>query len=562
MAALPVAIVSAAPYPQPPAYSVWHVIREQARIVAALGHEVQVVAPAERSVEDVWPDGALLRTTAGPLPALAESLSAELPDEVLILTHDLVTSSAGLDLIERVAEAHPGRRFAHWLHGQPGNPGIEWTARYPLPRAWYVGQAAAQLEALARVFKAPPSRVRAVPNHRSVAEYLGLGPIAASLADACDWFGCGVRAVLPARRSENKDWPALLALLGAIADAGETVGLIGLDWAAGAGDEPDTIDAARTRAEQAGVRVALSSDLGFARGVPRATVRELLAGANVFILPSVEETSSLVTAEALLGKNLVVLDAACSGAREVAGESALYLDFARVKEDPAYRADAARQVQAALVANPVLAGQQRVVAQFDSAQGREAYARLLADMTDALATGLDEILCDPALAQPFRALLDPLVEPDAAASLMEPEDGTVDSAAGLLDRLGEERGVDGVGDAFLQLCSYERAARGHEITALHDGSGRLGARVILLPYTPLLRRYAGGGYLADGPEELATLLAESRHSDGFVLLRPNADGVDRAVVDGGTAEALERWLAGGEPTDPAIDELREAGFLV
>src|SRR5205807_10283837 len=145
------------------------------------------------------------------------------------------------------------------------------------------------------------------------------------------------------------------------------------------------------------------------------------------------------------------------------------------------RADTARQVMTALAGNPVLAGQQRVVAHFDSAQGREAYARLLADMTDALATGLDEILCDPALAQPFRALLDPLVEPDAAASLMEPEDGAVDSAAGLLDRLGEERGVDGVADAFLHLCSYEHAARGHDITALHDGPGSMGASVKLLP---------------------------------------------------------------------------------
>ena len=561
MAALPVAIVSAAPYPQPPAYSVWHVIREQARIVAALGHEVQVAAPAERSVEDVWPEGTRLRTTAGPLRSLADRLATELPDEGLILTHDLVTSAVGLDLIERVAEAHPGRRWAHWLHGQPGNPGIEWTVRYPLPRAWFVGQVPAQLEALGRVFKAAPSRVQAVPNHRSVAEYFGLGPIAASLAAACGWFGCGVRAVLPARRSTNKDWPALLVLLTAIAETGENVGLIGLDWAAGADDEPDMIESARASAEEAGVRIAFSSDLGFQRGVPQATVRELLGAGNVFILPSVEETSSLVTAEALLGKNLVVLDAACSGAREVAGESALYLDFARVKEDPAYRVDAARQVQAALAANPVLAGQQRIVGRFDVARGRDAYARLLADMTEAPATGLDEVLCNPALAQPFRALLDPLIDPDAAGSLGTIE-GTPESAARALDERGEARGVNGVGDAFLLLSRYERAARGDGEASLDPEPDRLGAGVTLLPYTPLLRRYAGGGYLAEGPDELGQLLAETPESAGFVLLRRNADGVDRAVVDGGTAEALDRWLAGGEPTDPAIAELREAGFLI
>src|SRR3990167_8339059 len=71
-------------------------------------------------------------------------------------------------------------------------------------------------------------------------------------------------------------------------------------------------------------------------GVPREVVSQLFQLSNIFIFPSISENCSLVLLEAMLSKNLLVLNDSVMPMREFGKENALYFKFGGLDENVNY----------------------------------------------------------------------------------------------------------------------------------------------------------------------------------------------------------------------------------
>lgn len=71
-------------------------------------------------------------------------------------------------------------------------------------------------------------------------------------------------------------------------------------------------------------------------GVPKEVVSQLFQIANLFIFPSISENCSLILLEAMLSKNLLVLNESVGSMREFGKENALYFKFGGMDENVSY----------------------------------------------------------------------------------------------------------------------------------------------------------------------------------------------------------------------------------
>src|SRR6185295_10301443 len=87
-------------FPPSPAYSVWQVMEEQVHILAAQGLTVKVLSQGKGKTPAHWPRKASLSTVPSVDHFTSDYLSRRLGKNALIITHDLIVTRWGLELIE------------------------------------------------------------------------------------------------------------------------------------------------------------------------------------------------------------------------------------------------------------------------------------------------------------------------------------------------------------------------------------------------------------------------------------------------------------------------------
>lgn len=377
-------------YAAPPVVGgVEHVLGRQARLIAAAGHEVRVIAGrgstlgpgigfiAIPRIDSRHPEIARLHVEldAGRLPDefsdVVAALGAEIEEALagvdVVIAHNVCSLGLNLPLTAALrAMADRGSpRLVLWHHDLAWasahfraalHDGLPWDLlRTPWPGVRQVVVSAARQGELAHLLGIPAASITIVPNGLDVASSLRLEPRAAEILARAERAGTTLLLLAPNRATPRKNLELALRVVAALRAAGHAAGLlvtgpidphrVGLDGYL------DELLALRHALGLDDVAWFLAAEPG---GTPSdAVVSDLYRLSDALLLTSREEGFGLPILEAGIHRLPIV----CSDLpvlRELAGDDALYVD---PDGDPA--AIAAR-VAAHLAANGALRLARRV----------------------------------------------------------------------------------------------------------------------------------------------------------------------------------------------------------
>lgn len=270
-----------------------------------------------------------------------EYLEQCLPGHDAVITHDILYQTWKIPInqaVRNVGEKHPDIKWIHWCHSapQPRPDIVKYpdTLRFtPMPNSVWVAPNQAMASGFAKQYNVGIDRVKVVYHAVDLAAFYGLHPMSVELIEKHDLLSPEVLIVMPTRLDHYKGKRIdKIALLAAQLNKMVPTKLLYLNsWSS---DERSKAAVADIRgvAEKNGMdakNVIFSSDMGkgYASGVPRQVVKDMLMIANVFIMASESETFSLITAEAALTKNLLVLNDDLEMMHELYDGNARYVPF-------------------------------------------------------------------------------------------------------------------------------------------------------------------------------------------------------------------------------------------
>lgn len=269
----------------------------------------------------------------------------------IILEHDLIFQGWFLPYcmaIHRLAKESKIKWF-HWIHSNPSpRPNLSYPhiLRYTLPansKLVYLNNQF--LVKVAESYGAWPKDVRIVYNPVDPRSFFNLHPLVKSLIDKYLLLEADFVQVYPVsstRMVDGKGLYTLIDIFSKLKKEGKKVCLIIANAHANADREKETIKQAKDYALQKQLN---STELVFTSlegkeyesGVSREVVSQLFTLSNLFIFPSSSENCSLVLLEAMLSKNLLILNEDVKPMKEFGKDMALYFKFGGAGETVNYQ---------------------------------------------------------------------------------------------------------------------------------------------------------------------------------------------------------------------------------
>lgn len=214
--------------------------------------------------------------------------------------------------------------WANWAHSAPS---INTSAPYPLslvyqgmPMTWYVCLNRSDVAKMAGQYQVPEGLVRTVFNMLDPELYFNWHPLTCEIYRANRLWEVDHIICYPVRPTSAKQPDKLLKMVAAMKRLGRSVKLILASQYSNGQTEREYLNSLHTWVDQLG----LTNDVIFTYnlksewadvngwdmggGVPRQVTSDLMGYADVFLLPSISESCSMVMLEASLRKNLVVLN--------------------------------------------------------------------------------------------------------------------------------------------------------------------------------------------------------------------------------------------------------------
>jgi glycosyltransferase involved in cell wall biosynthesis len=349
-------------YAVPPVVGgVERVLASHARLLAAAGHEVRVIAgrgsmlgPGVRFIEipridSRHPEIASLHTEldAGRLPdgfsGVVAALGAEIEKALegidIVIAHNVCSLGLNLPLtaaLRGLADLE-SPRLVLWHHDLAWtsaqfrsalHDGLPWDLlRTPWPRVRQVVVSAARQGELAKLMGIPASSIRVVPNGIDVGSSLRLEPRAAEILARVDRAGAALLFLAPNRATPRKNLEMALRVVAAMRAAAHNAALVVTGpvdpHRAGLDGYLDELLALRHALGLDAVVWFLAAEPG---GTPSdAMVSDLYRLADALLLTSYEEGFGLPILEAGVHR-LPIICSDLPVLRELAGSDALYVD--------------------------------------------------------------------------------------------------------------------------------------------------------------------------------------------------------------------------------------------
>lgn len=264
----------------------------------------------------------------------------------VILTHDVVYQPAALKhnfAARKVAKNHPNVRWLHWIHSATppvtlgrlvGVFGDEYTnlIRTPFPNSKYIYFNDFSVPSVAVNFGVDQEDVRVVHHPTDIINFFGISPAVEKLIDDKQLFSADAICIYPIRLDRGKQVEKVIKTMAMLKTADLSVRIIVVDFHSTGGDKVTY----RDELKQIGIDYGLNSqELTFTseenpdwkHEIPYAHVRDLFLLMNVFIMPSVSESYSLITQEAGLLKSVVVLNYDFPPFRDIFGPNAIFRKY-------------------------------------------------------------------------------------------------------------------------------------------------------------------------------------------------------------------------------------------
>ena len=285
-------------------------------------------------------DGAPQTNLKKQIALATEMLDIHLPAFDVVITHDILYQTWKIPFnaaIRAIADKHPNIKWVHWCHSapQPRPHNIDYpdTLRFTsMPNSVWVSPNESMASGYALQFNVGIDKVKAVYHQINLDEMMR-HPLSIELLHKHKLNDASILIVCPTRidHALGKRLDKIAALAGHLNKLTPTKLLFLNSWSGGEANH-DTVNWIRSAAIKTGMtpeNIIFSSehDKKYTNGVPHQVVFDMLQLSNVFIQASEAETFSLITAEAAICKNLLILNGDLTLMRELYGNSAMFVEF-------------------------------------------------------------------------------------------------------------------------------------------------------------------------------------------------------------------------------------------
>ncbi len=277
---------------------------------------------------------------------LEEKLYEIIKDQDIVLTHDIIYQNACLKhnvASRRVAKRFPNLKWLHWIHSATAPLLVNmlrpiFSEEYiklleiPFPNSKLVYPNSYAVPSVAKNFGVGLEDVVVVPHPTDIASFFNMSKEVEEVIFAHDIFSADAITTYPIRLDRGKQVEYVIKTMSRLKDFGLSIRIIIIDFHSTGGDKITY----RNNLKQLGIDEGLAeSELIFLSEQNKIWEHEadpqVVASfqmiSNVFILPSVSETYSLIAQEAGLCKQVMVLNYDFPPFRSIYGENAIYRKY-------------------------------------------------------------------------------------------------------------------------------------------------------------------------------------------------------------------------------------------
>jgi len=281
-----------------------------------------------------------------------QMLKEHTKDIDVIFEHDLIFQGWFLPYCEAIHKfANESKiKWFHWTHSvpnvMPANTSFPHSLRFTLPKnskIVYLNNYG--LIRTAEAYRTFPKDVRIVYNPVDPRLYWNLHPLVRSIVERFDLLSADFIQIYPVsstRMVDGKQLPMLIDIIAKLKSLGKSVRLVVANAHANDKREKQVIQEMMSRAWDKGltsgeiVFTSMEEQPKWEHGVPREIVSQLFQFSNLFIFPTLSENCPLILLEAMLNKNILILNNNVGSLREIAGDSALYFNFGSIDDKVNY----------------------------------------------------------------------------------------------------------------------------------------------------------------------------------------------------------------------------------
>lgn len=269
-----------------------------------------------------------------------------LADADVVLTHDIVYQNAALKhnfASRQAAKELPNVKWLHWIHSATAPNMLNvirpiFSDQYlqlvqtPFPNARYVYPNKYAIPSVAKNFGVSNEEVVCVHHATDICDFLGISKEVEQLVYEKDLLMVDAMATYPCRLDGGKQVEMVIKTMAMLKGFGLTIRVVVVDFHSTGGEKLTY----RDRIKQIAIDYGLSENeliwtseqrKEWHVEVPQSVVRDFQLLSNVFIMPSVSETFSLVAQEAALLKQVLVLNQDFPPFRSIYGEDAIYAKY-------------------------------------------------------------------------------------------------------------------------------------------------------------------------------------------------------------------------------------------
>ena len=288
---------------------------------------------------------------------LEKRLLEILKDQDVVITHDIVYQAACLKhnmAARKVAKQLPNLKWLHWIHSATSPSLLNMVVgifedqyvnliQTPFPNSKYVYPNSYAVPAVAHNFGVNIEDVKVVPHPTDICEFFGMTKEVEEVIYGYDILSADAITTYPIRLDRGKQVEYVIKTMAALKDFNLSIRIVIIDFHSTGGDKIQY----RDELKQLGIDLGLNNqELIFLSEqkeqwkyeVDPRIVAMFQSISNVFIMPSVSETYSLIAQEAGLTKQVMVLNYDFPPFRSIYGENAIYKKFSSrfdIMADPA-----------------------------------------------------------------------------------------------------------------------------------------------------------------------------------------------------------------------------------
>lgn len=344
------------------AYSLNRVVIDQLKMFLTHGYHVNVIVAKGFVAKGIYSDPGVTIKKIPNVPVHNEvkkdqtfdqdvneiylSLKDILSSSEVVITHDIIYQNAALKhnfAARKIAQENPKLKWLHWIHSATSPVTLEnlrpyFTDQYletiakPFPNSFYVFFNDWSIPRIAKNFNISEDLVRTVHHPSDLQEVFALSDDVYNLARENELFSADVICVYPIRLDRGKQVEMVIKTIAMLKEFDLKVRLVIVDFHSTGGDKVVYRDELKAIAIDWGLN---SSEVIWTSEqkpewkveIPHSDVLGFMRLSNVFICASVSESYSLITQEAGLNKDIVVLNFDFPPFRDIFGPNAIYRKF-------------------------------------------------------------------------------------------------------------------------------------------------------------------------------------------------------------------------------------------